>query len=244
VIKIILRKLKSLPKCLIGDTNYGKFVVIARARTGSNLLLSLLNNHPQIRAYGEKFSHLGSKNTKLIFNEIFPKKSTKTIGFKLFYYHPIDSEDKSIWEILKNDTNFKIIHLQRKNVLRAHISELIARKSDLWMDRGSNEVGLVKKKININVDEFYRVLEKNEKHIEKVKNQFQQHKMIDVFYEDLVDNRSKTMERVFDFLNVSNHDSKTDLIKQNPEKMNDLIMNYEELVEKLINSKYSFMLEE
>jgi len=244
VIKIILTKLKSLPECLIGDTNYGKFVVIARARTGSNLLLSLLNNHPQIRALGEKFSRLGNKNTKLIFNEIFPKKSTKTIGFKLFYYHPIDSEDKSIWEILKNDTNFKIIHLQRKNVLRTHISELIARKLDLWTDRGRSEIGLVKKKININVDEFYRVLEKNEKHIEKVKNQFQQHKMIDVFYEDLVDNRSKTMERVFDFLNVSNYDSKTDLLKQNPEKMNDLIMNHEELVEKLINSKYSFMLEE
>jgi LPS sulfotransferase NodH len=244
VIKIILTKLKSLPECLIGDTNYEKFVVIARARTGSNLLLSLLNNHQQIRAFGEKFSRLGNKNTKLIFNEIFPKKSTKTIGFKLFYYHPIDSEDKSIWEILKNDTNFKIIHLQRKNVLRTHISELIARKLDLWTDRGRSEIGLVKKKININVDEFYRVLEKNEKQIEKVKNKFQQHKMIDVFYEDLVDNRSKTMERVFDFLNVSNHDSKTDLIKQNPEKMNDLIMNYEELVEKLINSKYSFMLEE
>ena len=244
MIKIILTKLKSLPECLIGDTNYGKFVVIARARTGSNLLLSLLNNHPQIRALGEKFSRLGNKNTKLIFNEIFPKKSTKTIGFKLFYYHPIDSEDKSIWEILKNDTNFKIIHLQRKNVLRTHISELIARKLDLWTDRGRSEIGLVKKKININVDEFYRVLEKNEKHIEKVKNQFQQHKMIDVFYEDLVDNRSKTMERVFDFLNVSNYDSKTDLLKQNPEKMNDLIMNHEELVEKLINSKYSFMLEE
>ncbi|MGB3693014.1 MAG: hypothetical protein WBG70_20955 [Spirulinaceae cyanobacterium] len=51
-----------LAKKLLPDQDkYQKFIVLTRARTGSNFLMSLLQSHPGIRA----------------FEEIFPKKETK-----------------------------------------------------------------------------------------------------------------------------------------------------------------------
>mgnify|MGYP006437466411 CR=1 FL=1 len=38
--------------------NFTKFIVLSRSRTGSNLLISMLNSHPNISAEGEKFSRL------------------------------------------------------------------------------------------------------------------------------------------------------------------------------------------
>ena len=40
---------------LFGSTDYKKFVIISDARTGSTLLMGLMNNHPEIIAMGEIF---------------------------------------------------------------------------------------------------------------------------------------------------------------------------------------------
>ena len=66
------------------------FFVLTRSRTGSNMLISFLNSHPNIKAHYEIFRTLEGKNYNDIFNETFSKydEGTKAIGFKIFYYHP------------------------------------------------------------------------------------------------------------------------------------------------------------
>lgn len=39
-----------------GQDKYQKFLVLTRARTGSNFLISLLQSHPEIRAFEEIFT--------------------------------------------------------------------------------------------------------------------------------------------------------------------------------------------
>ena len=74
--------------------------------------------HKNIRAHGEMFSRLNGKSCEEIYNGIFPDISAwQCVGFKMFYYHPHDSDDSTIWELMRNDRNFKIIHLQRNNLL-------------------------------------------------------------------------------------------------------------------------------
>ncbi|WP_425595533.1 sulfotransferase [Saccharicrinis aurantiacus] len=51
----------------------------------------------------------------------------------------------------------------------------------------------------------------------QTKSAFDEHQMIEVFYEDLIQDRIETMNRIFDFLNVSRIQVKTTMKKQNPE---------------------------
>jgi len=229
---------------IFGIKNYGKFVVITRSRTGSNLLISLLNSNPKIIAHGEKFSLLGHKNCDQIYKEIFPKKSNKIVGFKLFYYHPNDSEDKSIWNTLKNNQSIKIIHLQRKNLLRSHISRLIAGKTENWASTQAKETGLKEKQIHIDTEKLLSDFETTNNYIKETNEAFKNHRTIEIFYEDLVNDRKKTIKRISNFLEVEDMDLKSNLKKQNQEKIKEIVLNYEELYECLINTKHSHMLQE
>lgn len=88
-ITYILRKVKNnLIQMLFWNYNYKKFIIITRSRTGSNLLISLLNNHPEIEAHGEIFRRLNGKTPKEIMANYFSQKPNriKYVGFKIFYY--------------------------------------------------------------------------------------------------------------------------------------------------------------
>ncbi len=65
---MINKLIKSLLNHHLYDTifskkDYGKFIVISRSRTGSNLLVSFINNYRKIRAFGEKFVYLHNRGT-------------------------------------------------------------------------------------------------------------------------------------------------------------------------------------
>ena len=228
---------------LSGSSSYGKFVVIGQERTGSNLLITLLQSHPKIRAKGGRFMRLGGKSCREVLQDIFPKKSNKTIGFKLFYSHPLDSVDRSIWNILEEDPGFKIIHLQRRNLLRAHISKLIAVKTGVWISSGK-KISSEEIKVHIDIEKMLADFEAANTHIKDVRNKFKSHKVIEIRYEDLVEKREETVKRILNFLEVKEMHLKSHLTKINTSKIEDIVLNYKELKERLGDTKYAFMLYE
>lgn len=53
--------------------------------------------HKNIRVHGEMFSRLNGKSCEEIYNGIFPDISAwQCVGFKMFYYHPHDSDDSNM----------------------------------------------------------------------------------------------------------------------------------------------------
>ncbi|MBX2828526.1 MAG: sulfotransferase [Flavobacteriaceae bacterium] len=223
-------------------TDYGKFVIITRSRTGSNLLISLLDSHDNIEAHGELFRRLEGKSCQTIYDGLFPKKSSKQIGFKIFYYHPLDSEDRSIWDLLKNDPHLKVIHLRRENLLRVHISRLIAGQTDVWSSRNKQEISLADRKVHIDVKELLQDFETTNQQIAAAKETFKSHQSIDVSYEELTADRANTMQRILGFLGVTQSNLDSVLKRQNPETLEDLVANYEEVYDALIDTDHAFML--
>lgn len=221
---------------------YDKFVVITRSRTGSNLLISLLDSHEDIIAYGEKFQRLGKNNSSQIYNTIFPIESNKIIGFKIFYYHPLDSDDKSILGQLKNDRSFKIIHLLRNNLLRVHISRLIAEKTDIWSSRCEKSID--SKMVHIDIKKLLGDFANTKNQILRTQRIFENHNFFEVTYESLINEREDTISNLLNFLEVPKAKLKSPYKKQNPEKLQNLVSNYDELYNSLINTEYSHMLEE
>jgi LPS sulfotransferase NodH len=76
-----------------------RFMLLASARTGSNLLLSLLSSHPSIKTYGElfKLDALSRDNLAEALDDPVmylrkrvykvPRPDVSAVGFKMFYYH-------------------------------------------------------------------------------------------------------------------------------------------------------------
>ena len=239
-----LKALKKLKHRLTGHTSYDKFIVLTRSRTGSNLLISLLNAHQNIEAHGEIFARLQNKTTAEIWTSTFgiKKKNIRYVGFKIFYYHPLNSEDTTVWTNLLNDKKIKIIHLQRENLLRVHLSRLIAGKTDVWTNSGKDKVA-ASKKVKVDIDEMFEDFKQTQFFIEKAKSDFNTHPMTDVRYESLASDKQEVMTKVFQFLNLPNEIVSSDLKKQNPEKLEDLIVNHSEVINALTNTEYRHFLD-
>lgn len=230
---------------LFGNKNYQKFIIITYARTGSNLLMSNLNSHKNIEAKGEVFRDLKGKSCKEVWENFYSKKNRGIInaGFKLFYTHPFHTDDRSVWNFILDDKDIRIIHLVRKNKLRTYLSGEIAKKTDIWTEKGENNISLEEKRVKIDFNDFNERLNSIEEFEKNTRNTYQDHNFIEVSYEELVSHKNKTMRRLFEFLDVSVRETKSGYRKQNNESLQDLILNYDQFVQKLEKSKYSELME-
>lgn len=114
-----------------------KFVIISRSRTGSTMLIRQLRKVPNSIILGEilgrsKNEFIWEKIKTLIYKNHFC--FFDFVGFKLFYYHPVDNEvlNNEIFEEIENDQSIMIIHLVRDNLLDVLLSKEIASRTDHW----------------------------------------------------------------------------------------------------------------
>lgn len=248
--KKALRKIKvkfeTLLDNIFGRKDYKRFVIISRSRTGSNLLVSLLDSHGDISCKGELLRRLNGQSTdQLLKQKVYPKKVRALYrGFKLFYYHPQDSDDKSIWEILENDKNVTVLHLMRENLLRVHISRLIADKTGTYTNRNNKrKLPVNEKKITVDCDALIKDFEQTEEYIENTKEMFSSHKYMEVTYEELTQNQAETMKGILDFFDLQGSNLESSYKKQNKEGISSLVENNEALKTCLKGTKYEWMLE-
>src|ERR671923_162996 len=118
---------------LFGHQVDRRFAIVGNARTGSNFLLDGLKTSPAIRMYHELFASHNrevGKDFEKILSTIYQyeSKSTRLVGFKVFYNHLTDEE----WEKLVRRKDLRVIHLTRRNRLRTVISLEIAFKTGQW----------------------------------------------------------------------------------------------------------------
>ena len=234
-----------IPFC--GSRNYSKFIILSRSRTGSNFLLSLLNSHPNIDCYGELFLHLRGKDSLEIWKRIFKKHPgrIKCVGFKLFYYHPVDSDDKKVWNLIEGDPQIKIIHLKRKNLLRTILSRKIAEKTKIWKENSTKTFIPPKEKaVKLSHVECLNEFNKIRAWENEADARFSKHAIFEIYYEDLVHQRDVVMNDVYSFLNLKKHQPYTDLRKQNKEGFQDLILNYNSLKVSFTGTGWESMFEE
>lgn len=230
-----------------GNNNYKKFIVLTRARTGSNLLKNLLDSHSKIYIKGEIFKHLKGKNTEGELNILYSNKPAiiQAVGFKIFYYHPSDMESDQIWQILERDKEIKVIHLKRKNILRTILSRKIAGKTDAWLMKriNKNQLNLEDKQVSFTKEECLKGFTQTKNWEITFDERFGTHQKIDVFYENLIKNQQDELIRIQQFLDVKVETLDTSLIRQNPEKLSDLIINYQDLKENFKGTEWGLFFE-
>lgn len=208
----------------------GQFVIIGRSRTGSNLLASLLNAHPAVTVHLEVFQKVDNTTCKDIYDKIVQNsRGCMQMGFKLFYYHPINSIDRSIWEILAANRKIKIIHLTRNNLLRVHISRLIAGRTNEWLAESQSKLRSTDRAVHVDVSKMLSDFRQTRAYINDVQQRFRNHELLDVTYEELTTRQQSVLDAIFNFLRVPARKVQSRLMRQNPEPISALVSNYAEV---------------
>lgn len=230
---------------LYGNKNYKKFVIISDSRTGSTLLMQLLNSHPNVITKGEEFKNLKGKSCRQIWNKIFRNRPRriKWVGFKLFYFHPREASDREVWDFLEKDKDIVIIHLVRRNFFRSYVSKKIGLKTRLWTENihKPHQINQEDKKVKLKFTDCKENFEKLTDRITATENRFKGHKILPIIYEDLDADKQKEMERLFKQLEIPEMKISTYLKKQNPEPLEELVLNYKEIKENFKGSKWEYV---
>jgi hypothetical protein len=143
-------------------TDYTRFIVLSGPRTGSHMIAQALNSHSQIICFREVF------NLRLDFiqfgvegyddfdaSDISLRKEdslrfldervycehpadVQAVGFKFHYSHHWDAP--AILERITNDRELRIIHLRRRNALRALVSRKLAETTGVWLQEGQRPI--------------------------------------------------------------------------------------------------------
>lgn len=234
-------------RSIFGHTSFKRFIILARSRTGSNLLVSFLNSHSNVYSEGEIVSWLHGRDYRSILRRVFGKQPNEILakGFKIFYYHPQDDDSCKIWDDLVAMDDLVVIHLKRRNILRTLISRKIAGIQGVYSDTpGKRKVNSDKKVVNFTVQDLEEGFQYTRKMETDGDEMFKDHPLLPIYYEDLVNDPEGTFNKVTDLLGVDQIHPQTNFRKQNPEKASTLITNYHELEKAFAGTEWSEFFEE
>ncbi len=244
------------------------FLIACPARSGSTMLVRLLQSHPDIWANGEVFvgrngreigalagvygkkirEEKGAKDSlvkelrkepiKFFYKYVLDAQGKKVSGFKLKSDELIKRNYAFLKDIVSKDKDIKIIHLNRRNLLKRYLSWCVVNKmTGVTLVTNEQEAPDVKK-IRLDPKECLKDFEMAEKREIFLRDLFKDHRSIDVEYENLVSSPDEWHFKLCDFLGVSKKRLTTSTKKIISNKLSDSIENYEELYSFFKNTKY------
>lgn len=227
-LKVISTKLLSS----FGHRDFKKFIILTRSRTGSNMLMTYLNDHPHIASDGEVLGTLAGQDYKKILAKVFGKQPffIKAKGFKIFYYHPLDEKPDDLWTTLADMNDLHVIHLKRKNILRTLISREIAGIQNVWYTSSSQQQKTDQSiSVSFTAEDLADKFEQTRNWEQGGDELFKHHPLLTVYYEDLANDRDAAFKKVTDFLGFEYIHPETPLTKQNNKSLKETVSNYDEL---------------
>ena len=233
-------------------TDRTKFIIFGQGRSGSNLLVDLLNSHPDIHCDREPLNNQNVAQKNILLRSFiyrFPyryiqfhlnKYAHKIYGFKLMIYQLVIF--KKIKPKLFN-RHWKIIYLKREDVLQQSLSAIIAKKTGLYMrttaDKHEDQrVFYVELQKLVN-ELFYRTRD-----LEREQVVLQGVDFLELVYEhDLEDSKKwqATANRVFAYLGLKPVEVSASILKTNSLAHEKRISNYQEIIDHLKNTDFSYL---
>lgn len=230
------------------------FVIFGQGRSGSNLLRSLLNSHPKIFIDGElfgsqrleKFNWLKKIEikTRPIQYINFRRKIAKAdiYGFKMFVFHHFFSGRivKTLYR-----TGWKIIYLQRRNVLKQAFSGLIGQQNKIYMRQAKTNAS--SETIQINPANVVSAIKFRNYNNVVAQRTLKNIPFMEIIYEDDLKNMNawqETTGKIFRLLEIEPVEVTTNLVVTDPRPDWERIENFEEIIRFLNETGYSKLVED
>jgi LPS sulfotransferase NodH len=229
-----------------------RFVIVAAERTGTNLLIGLMQDYPDCFTGGELFNSgqiardiiqwhdvqeidMPSllnlrKDDPISFWEALCTSSAargyRAVGFKLLY--PAGLSHEQLLKHIADDRTIAIIHLKRRNLLRRLISERQALSTQTWF-LGAAAPSPNWPAIEITMNDIVASIVKTQHNQATFDSMFANHAVLRLVYEDLAERPVQVAERVARFLGVLTQSSKPTVKykKTGVENLSDAIVGYD-----------------
>jgi LPS sulfotransferase NodH len=241
-----------------GHTDYTKFIILGRSRSGSNFLRGLLNSHSRVVAFGEIFQNdkgiewglsgypqssqmlasFRNEPVDFIQSQIFKKhpKRVQAVGFKLFYYHAHTELWEPVWTYLAEQKTVKVLHIRRENLLKTHLSRKKALLTDQWVNTSGEKEEFVP--LTLDYEECLADFIQTRQWESEYARFFAEHSVLDVSYEALARDHLAEMQRVQNFLGLDAEPPKLETYRQAHHPLSVAIANYHELKEKFEGTEW------
>lgn len=221
------------------ETKMGKILLLSNPRSGSTYLLELLNSHPEVNLIGEILSSknnlLPSSALSVVQNKLSEMKDAFT-GFKLFpeqvYAHKLHFET-----LCSCIGATHVILLWRENPLETFVSRRIAYSTKSWYSYKKPEKV---NKITVDPKDFEGYICSIKTDWKRIASEWPvDAKTIFVKYEDLLEDPSQEVKRIFSELSLDSVKEKYTSFsqRQNPAPLFEKVINYYELPNELLQAK-------
>lgn len=221
-----------------------RFIIYGSGRSGSTLLTSLLNSHPDVFCDGEVLSEkvIRRLHFPLPYIRAISKRASlngkSTYGCGLMSYQLENHLNINHCQFIKDLvlSGWRIIHIRRNNILNVILSILTAQQDNVWELRNSvtyNESRIyVNKKDLLFYINIHKFLHKTEDEILKEVSHYK------VVYEnDLESGQWQfVMNNIFNFLELPPKQVSSNLKKKSNKDIADRITNYAEIEPILIEN--------
>ena len=175
-------------------------------------------------------THLFRQYIKFLYkNPSGDKIGFKVIYHQLLYYYPLVD-----W-LEKN--SIPIIHLQRRNPLKAVLSHAKAKHTGVYVS--TSETTLAFEKITVDPQVILDELALAENQKKSCDPIIQNHPTLIIFYEDLFEKQPIALQDLGKFLKLEELSfTSPNITKTNPENIRDMIQNYDAVVAALTGTKW------
>ena len=229
------------PRPAAKETSAPHFVVQSLPRSGSIMLGRMLNQHPQIRCFGEIFStkpvHLGAHgsagsaplNTAARLDYFGAQAFPRQWGFRAHVYHGMPAYDAELftdfWSALR--PTVLVIHLVRENLFHRYVSHRVARLTDQWFVRTGAGTSIRRVTLRLSPREVAENCEEMESWQAVGGARFPH--ALTVLYEDLEHDSARVIGKVLRYLGVDDAIALEPATVKLCQSIRETVENYDEL---------------
>ena len=243
-----------------------KAIIITSQRSGSNFLRHCLESHPEVTCEGEmligvakipsiledwrlpakiyKYLRGGGLRPVRILEDFIAREDAPVVAFKAMYNH---LRNPKVRKFLQQHTDIRVMHLRRDNLLKQYVSKMLLgkKRERNWQPHSTHKVRAVSTRISpeVAVKEMRRVQEQ----FEEFERLLSHHHKIELVYEDMIDGQclsDEATKAVCGLLGLETRPMCCDYVKVNPNQLNVMVENYQELCEALRGTPFERFLDE
>jgi len=247
-----------------------RFIIICAARTGSTMLRSMLNSHPQMVCHGEVFSprlsgFAGIYNQKdsdspirqfvekkrnerpvdFLRDYVFYAGSYQAIGAKIKYDELEQPRWSAVFDSLLADRDIRVVHLIRENRLRRLVSAIIAELTGVTVVPASDPQPDLRRpvpKIVVDVERCIHDFTAVQAAEASFRRHFSGHRIFEVSYEGIMDEHSRQLSDLQRFLQLEETTLTATTLRQSAHRLEDVIENYSEVRDALCQTEFAHCL--
>jgi len=251
--KRVVRDAGPILGSLLPSRDVRRFCILTTARTGSELLVRLLDGHPRVRCEGEilSSSHVLPYTWLEGRSRLARLRGRDAYGFKISSFALAPELEFAVikkgFEVIVDQLaamQFRLIHLRRRNLFRQVLSAMRAGADERWHPRVADDVR--PERMTVDVPLLFATMVRFEEHDLALARILERREHTALWYEDALEraeDHQATVDGIFDLLGVPHHPVQTDLRKISRGDVESDVANADEVAAALRATRFASFLD-